>query len=298
MAGRLIFVAFACFLFLACFITISFGDESLVVVLSLDDMQLVSIQGNRELLNVPTPPGSTLKPFAAIAGFLSGFDPKTNIHCPGSTIDTRQAERCWLVSGHGKQNFIHAVGNSCSTYFRAMTANVNSTLFTQVLIDYKMVEPDTDLIDLSQNDMIGQTDKISIRPAALLAAYCMAFTSCPPFQFGKNQTIEKLNAMNKPPSAPYADQIKKGMHIGSKTGTFRQAMIHAPGMSVFGKTGTAPQIGSDGKKLQGLFVGFTPYPDPKFAVLVLVRPGKGGGTAAPIGIKALAEKAGYLKGER
>jgi len=66
------------------------------------------------------PPGSTLKPFVALAGLELGvITEKTQTFCPGWYTLPGQKHRyhCWKKVGHGHVNLKKAISQSCDVYF-------------------------------------------------------------------------------------------------------------------------------------------------------------------------------------
>ena len=66
------------------------------------------------------PPGSTLKPFVALAGLeLGRVNEQTQSFCPGwfSLPGQDHRYRCWKSHGHGKVNLKSAISQSCDVYF-------------------------------------------------------------------------------------------------------------------------------------------------------------------------------------
>jgi len=66
------------------------------------------------------PPGSTLKPFVALAGLeLDIVDEHTESFCPGwFTLPGQEHRyRCWKSHGHGKVDLKKAISQSCDVYF-------------------------------------------------------------------------------------------------------------------------------------------------------------------------------------
>ncbi len=67
------------------------------------------------------PPGSTLKPFVALAGLeLGAIDEHSTTFCPGwYTLPGKPDHRyrCWKKHGHGNVDFITAISQSCDVYF-------------------------------------------------------------------------------------------------------------------------------------------------------------------------------------
>jgi penicillin-binding protein 2 len=66
------------------------------------------------------PPGSTLKPFVALAGLELGVvDEHSKTYCPGwySLPGSSHRYRCWKSYGHGMVDMKDAVAQSCDVYF-------------------------------------------------------------------------------------------------------------------------------------------------------------------------------------
>ncbi|PHS26209.1 MAG: penicillin-binding protein 2 [Methylophaga sp.] len=67
------------------------------------------------------PPGSTLKPFIALAGLEMGIvNESSSTFCPGwYSLPGKEDHRyrCWKKQGHGKVDFITSMAQSCDVYF-------------------------------------------------------------------------------------------------------------------------------------------------------------------------------------
>ena len=66
------------------------------------------------------PPGSTIKPIMALAGFDAGvYEPRTKVFCPGfyQLPDSTRKHRDWKRRGHGSMNSHEAIAQSCDVYF-------------------------------------------------------------------------------------------------------------------------------------------------------------------------------------
>ena len=66
------------------------------------------------------PPGSTIKPFVALAGLVSGaVTAGSHVWCPGwyTLGNSPHRYRCWQRQGHGRMDLLHAVSQSCDVYF-------------------------------------------------------------------------------------------------------------------------------------------------------------------------------------
>ncbi len=67
------------------------------------------------------PPGSTLKPFVALAGLELGIiDENSSTFCPGwYSLPGKEDHRyrCWKKHGHGTMDFVASMAQSCDVYF-------------------------------------------------------------------------------------------------------------------------------------------------------------------------------------
>jgi len=75
----------------------------------------------------------------------------------------------------------------------------------------------------------------------------------------------------------FAEAIKEGMREGSLSGTTKPVQEILGMKKVFGKTGTATYFYSeeDYRKTHGYFMGFYPYPIPRWGILVFLLDGDG-----------------------
>ncbi len=102
----------------------TFDPNLFVNGISHDDYQRLSEDKNRPLfhraLRGMYPPGSTIKPFVALAALEGGFiHPDKQLYCPGyfSLPNSRHRFRDWKRSGHGMTNVYKALYASVDVYF-------------------------------------------------------------------------------------------------------------------------------------------------------------------------------------
>ena len=75
------------------------------------------------------PPGSTFKPFTALAALEQGIiDPSTQVDCHGGFEYGKRFFRC--TGSHGKVNLHSAIVRSCNSYFYSIGANENMQIDT------------------------------------------------------------------------------------------------------------------------------------------------------------------------
>lgn len=64
------------------------------------------------------PPGSTIKPVVVLAALEQGIvKPETEHYCNGAHRLGNHTFNCWKPRGHGKQDLLGAIANSCDVYF-------------------------------------------------------------------------------------------------------------------------------------------------------------------------------------
>jgi penicillin-binding protein 2 len=91
------------------------GNEEYKALTSSDDQPLY----NRALRGL-YPPGSTVKPFIALAGLeYAAIGRQTRLHCPGfyQLPNDKHRFRDWKKSGHGSVGMNEAITQSCDVYF-------------------------------------------------------------------------------------------------------------------------------------------------------------------------------------
>ncbi len=64
------------------------------------------------------PPGSTIKPFLALAALAEGVvTPDWSVHCSGAVVLHGHRFRCWRRGGHGMVNLSKSLEESCDVYY-------------------------------------------------------------------------------------------------------------------------------------------------------------------------------------
>jgi Penicillin binding protein transpeptidase domain len=112
--------------------------------------------------NIPTPLGSLVKPFAALAyGEKHQF--KYPVHlCRGT------ASGCWLPRGHGRIGLQSAIANSCNSYFRMLTRDMTAADVQPIVSTFGLQPPDA---GSSGADLAGLGGQWLISPVTMAHAY-------------------------------------------------------------------------------------------------------------------------------
>jgi cell division protein FtsI/penicillin-binding protein 2 len=193
----------------------------------------------------PIPLGSLIKPFVAVAyGEAHQFSYPTHL-CKG------QAGGCWLPRGHGEIGLPLAVANSCNSYFRLLTAKMNSADVVPTATEFGLDPPGSELWG---PDLIGVGNRWLISPLHMARAY-----------------VE----LNRRRNQPGASEVVAGMAQSAREGTgleVNRALRHSAALV---KTGTAACTHSAHAPGDGFVVALVPEEQPELLLMVRVHGGPG-----------------------
>lgn len=267
------------------------------------------------------PPGSTFKLVTALAALRSGVaNADTEIFCDGRHMVGRRIFHCHRRSGHGNEDLIGAIRDSCNIYFydRGMEMGIwpianearRFRLDQRTGIELpaetgRMLVPDPEWKAArfyGEGWFGGDTANVSIGQGFLLltplqmAVFTASLATDTTFVQPTLLRREEMAVRGEPIglSAEQLALIRAGMREAGARGTARLAS--SPEMPAAGKTGTA-QVRVDGRpSTLAWFVGFAPVEDPRIAVAVMIEgvpeseiSVAGGATAAPVA-RALFEQ--------
>jgi penicillin-binding protein 2 len=258
------------------------------------------------------PPGSTMKPMAALALQIHGVSPDERVNCPGGYRLGRRFFRCDAV--HGLVDMRSAIEHSCNTYFWSMAHRVG----------YDAIAPVAKLLGLGQEfDIPVAQQRYGTVPDAdwkmrrfhqewtaadsLNASIGQGYVSVSPFQLavmtsriasGHNLRPSLLYGQPKPfgPALPFTPEQLGVVHDGmfnvvNGSGTGRGSRIDINGVLMAGKTGTAQvrrlisrgHVADWKSRDHSLFICYAPTDAPRYAMSVVVEHGGfGASAAAPI----------------
>lgn len=259
------------------------------------------------------PPGSTLKPMAALALLKHGIDPDETVFCPGGYRLGNRFFRC--LGRHGTINMPDAIKRSCNTYFYAMGNRIGYDNIAPVARELGLGQ-EYDLPFPSQYygtvpDSIWKEKKYGQKWSAsdtLNATIGQGYVLASPLQLavmaariasGMKLAPHIVSGNHAPaPHLPFPAEHLAVVHDGmnrvvNEGGTGARSKLPFPDISMAGKTGTAQvrriagsQRGQSGDwkyRDHGLFVCFAPVAQPRYAAAVVIEHGLGGSrTAAPV----------------
>ena len=256
------------------------------------------------------PPGSTVKPMAALALLAHGVDPDETVFCSGGYRLGNRVFKC--LGRHGSMNMPNAIMKSCNTYFYSMGRRIG----------YDSIAPVAKMLGLGQEfplafpsqrygtipDSAWKQKKYGqawTESDTLNATIGQGYVSVSPFQLalmsariasGLKIEPEILLRKRKPaPALPFPAEhlavVREGMNrVVNSAGTGARSKLQIPGVTMGGKTGTAQvrriagsQRGQSGVwkyRDHGLFVCFAPVENPQYGAAVVIEHGLGGARAA------------------
>ena len=263
-------------------------------------------------------PGSIIKPLLALAALKAGIDPNDSVYCDGVAPIGNSKIRCWIWrwGGHGNENMIEALRDSCNVYFvktgiklgldniAAMykaagigkktgiglperSGQLPSRELKMRLNRRKWTAFDTGLISIGQ----GMLTLTPLQVAVYTAAIANGGTIWKPYLVDKifnynNKLLysaipQKVNQL--PVTLSEINVVRDGMYesVHAINGSSKRAANET--INLYGKTGTA-QVGPANKRRKNTwFSGFGKYKNDLFAIAVLIEDGRAGGlTNAPM----------------
>lgn len=259
-------------------------------------------------------PGSTFKIFTASAALEAGVVTMDDqFSCPGFVMVEDRKIRCHKTAGHGSEDFLHGIMNSCNPVFVNVGLRLGTDRFYQYFKQFELEQKTG--IDLPGEASTILHKKENVGPVELAT---MSFGQS--FQVTPIRLIttvsELINGGNKitPHFAKavyeqdtlvgtfdYQNQTQVVSDKTSETMRFMLEKVVAEGSGknaqiegyrIGGKTATSQTLPRSAKKYISSFIGFAPANDPKVITLLVIHNPKGvyyGGTIAAPRVKKLYE---------
>lgn len=260
-------------------------------------------------------PGSTIKPFAALAAMRFGLT-GSPLLC-GENYSHRGFQ---TVCSHPRQQVAlrtsEALAYSCNFYFAKLGERFKEPEFTTLLSDFGFGErsginserESTGKLggEWRSQNVLGEGDYVQVTPIQLLMAYS-ALINGGRLLVPRIATVNDFNTRFRRAVAISEDErevVFEGLRNAIRFGTAKSAALHSLPLNILGKTGTSTPL--KGFRPQGWFVGFAAETENQsvidgLGVLVFLKRGRGS-EAAEVSRKifeeyALAETAKGRMGE-
>ena len=274
-----------------------------------EKQNLLNAMWRNGCINDTYEPGSIFKIITAAAGLESGVvTPDSTFSCPGYIIVEDRKIRCHKVGGHGAENFVQGIMNSCNPVFITVGLRVGAERFYDYFEQFGLLkktgvdlpgEAGTimhKLKDIGEVELatisFGQSFQLTpIQLITTAASIVNGGTRITP-HFGvevtdwQGKSIEKLTysvtngIVSEETSATMRELLEKVVSEGGgKNGAIE-------GVRIGGKTATSETLPRGTGKYISSFIGFTPAENPQIMAIAIINHPKGtyygGLIAAPI----------------
>ena len=254
-------------------------------------------------------PGSTFKIITASAGLEEGVVHLTDqFSCPGYKVVEDKRIRCHKVGGHGAENFVQGIQNSCNPVFIEVGLRIGVDRFFDYFRQFGLMDltgvdiPGEAGTIMHKKENVGQVElaTISFGQSFQITPIQLATTVSALVNGGRRVTphfgMEVLSAEGKKVKT-FRYNAKKHI-VSEKTSQTMQELLesvvaegsgknaYVEGYRIGGKTATSQTLPRSANKYISSFVGFAPADDPQILGMCVIYNPQGvyyGGTiAAPV----------------
>lgn len=254
-------------------------------------------------------PGSTFKIITASAGLEEGAVHLTDqFSCPGYKVVEDRRIRCHKVGGHGAENFVQGIQNSCNPVFIEVGLRIGVDRFFDYFRQFGLMDltgvdiPGEAGTIMHKKENVGQVElaTISFGQSFQITPIQLATTVSALVNGGRRVTphfgMEVLSAEGKKVKT-FRYNAKKHI-VSEKTSQTMRELLESvvaegsgknacvEGYRIGGKTATSQTLPRSANKYISSFVGFAPADDPQILGMCVIYNPQGvyyGGTiAAPV----------------
>ena len=254
-------------------------------------------------------PGSTFKIITASAGLEEGVVHLTDqFSCPGYKVVEDRRIRCHKVGGHGAENFVQGIQNSCNPVFIEVGLRIGVDRFFDYFRQFGLMDltgvdiPGEAGTIMHKKENVGQVElaTISFGQSFQITPIQLATTVSALVNGGRRVTphfgVEVLSAEGKKVKT-FRYNAKKHIVSEKTSQTMRELLesvvadgsgknAYVEGYRIGGKTATSQTLPRSANKYISSFVGFAPADDPQILGMCVIYNPQGvyyGGTiAAPV----------------
>lgn len=254
-------------------------------------------------------PGSTFKIITASAGLEEGAVHLTDqFSCPGYKVVEDRRIRCHKVGGHGAENFVQGIQNSCNPVFIEVGLRIGVDRFFDYFRQFGLMDltgvdiPGEAGTIMHKKENVGQVElaTISFGQSFQITPIQLATTVSALVNGGRRVTphfgMEVLSAEGKKVKT-FRYNAKKHIVSEKTSQTMRELLesvvaegsgknAYVEGYRIGGKTATSQTLPRSANKYISSFVGFAPADDPQIlGMCVIYNPQEvyyGGTIAAPV----------------
>ena len=254
-------------------------------------------------------PGSTFKIITASAGLEEGAVHLTDqFSCPGYKVVEDRRIRCHKVGGHGAENFVQGIQNSCNPVFIEVGLRIGVDRFFDYFRQFGLMDltgvdiPGEAGTIMHKKENVGQVElatisfgqSFQITPIQLATTVSALVNGgrrvTPHFgmevlsEEGKKVKTFRYNAKKHIVSEKTSQTMRELLESVVAEGSGKNAYVE--GYRIGGKTATSQTLPRSANKYISSFVGFAPADDPQILGMCVIYNSQGvyyGGTiAAPV----------------
>ncbi len=249
--------------------TVALGERNgTIIVMDPQTGRVRAVVNSKLAFEETFRPGSTIKPFTALAGLRSGvIDEDSRTICLEKYSHGEFHTTCSHPRDLSPLNPTEAIAYSCNYYFGKLGEQLTESSFNSTLNEFGFgkrtgigvnQEAQGRILrnEWHSENAIGEGDYVQATPIQLLNAYSALvngghlFTPHISSAAGFVPELQTSVAIRD----EHRNVIVKGMRGVVRYGTAESASLYSLPLYIFGKTGTATQI--NGFRTQGWFVGF------------------------------------------
>lgn len=258
------------------------------------------------------PPGSTVKPMAALSFLEAGLSPTETVNCSGALRVGNTLFHCWKRGGHGAVDMHRGIAHSCDIYFYVMAQRMGMQVIADMArrvglgqkfpLPYPsqsygtVPDPAWKLKKYGKEWQIYDTVNATIGQGYMLVNPTQMAVMAARLASGKELMPNLLYDPKRPPAKPlgiapeHLDVIRNAMSaVVNGGGTGGAARLPIPDVLMAGKTGTAQvrriSMAERAGGVRGnaslpfklrdhaLFQGFAPYDNPRYAIGTIIEHG-------------------------
>src|SRR5258706_7798392 len=282
--------------------------EGTIIVMDAHSGRVRALVNPQAAFNQAAMPGSTMKPFTALAALRAGLiDQDSSTACPGRFNGLNFSLPCVHADHLPPFNPSQAIAYSCNYYFATLGQRLGRDKLIETLRSFGLghstvVNDDVPgtlrpcesgnsarirsahhasaQSDCDAREAVGESDHIQVTPIQLLLAYTALVNGGHLLQprLGNDNQTERVERATLNISPLHRAIITEGMAGAVRYGTARNAHLDLLPLYILGKTGTS--VPPRGFRSNGWFVGFAaesqPQGEPRpeqidLAVLVLLE---------------------------
>lgn len=285
------------------------------------NMDILNMMWRNRCINDTYEPGSTFKIITTAAALEENLiSEKEHFYCRGYITVGDRRIRCHKTTGHGSENFVEAIENSCNPVFIELGQRIGVKRYYNYFKKFNLMEktgidlPGEGKTIMHKKENMGQVElatvsfgqSFQITPVRLMSTVSSlinggkvitphvgySIVDCNGNEKRKFEFDAKGNICKKETSK----ELRKLLEMVVSEGTGNKAKV--TGYEIGGKTATSQTLPRTENKYIASFLGFAPAKNPKMMVLVIIRNPSGiyyGGTiAAPVAGDIFDEILPYL----